>query len=115
MLASKQHYRVFETARGFCGIAWSNAGITAFRLPVNTPEAAERLLRRRVPDAVPGAPPAEVAEAISAVQAYFEGEEVDLSRFRLDLGQQSDLFKRIYTAVRELRWGETTTYGALAK
>src|SRR4051812_2964475 len=109
MLASKQHHRVFETPRGFCTIAWSHAGKIAFRLPVNTPEAAERLLRRRVLDPEPGAPPAEVAEAISAVQAYFEGEEVDLSRFRVYLGQQSDLFNRIYTAVRELRWGETTT------
>jgi methylated-DNA-[protein]-cysteine S-methyltransferase len=115
MPAPTQHFRVFETARGFCGIAWSDAGITAFRLPVNIPEAAERLLRRRVPDAEPGAPPAEVVEAITAAQAYFEGEEVDFSRFRLDLGEQSDLFDRIYAAVRRLRWGETTTYGALAK
>jgi methylated-DNA-[protein]-cysteine S-methyltransferase len=115
MPAPTQRVRVFETAHGFCGTAWSDAGITAFRLPVNTPGAAERLLRRRVPDAEPGAPPAEVVEAISAAQAYFEGEEVDFSRFRLDLGEQSDLSDRIYAAVRGLRWGATTTYGALAK
>jgi methylated-DNA-[protein]-cysteine S-methyltransferase len=115
MLAPKQHFRVFETARGFCGIAWSDAGVTAFRLPVNIPDAAERLLRRRVPDAEPGAPAAEVVEAISGAQTYFEGQEVDFSRFRLDLGEQSDLLDRIYAAVRGLRWGETTTYGALAK
>ena len=115
MPASEQHFRVFETARGFCGIAWSDAGITAFQLPVNTHQAAERLLRRRVPDAEPGTQRAEVVDAILAAQAYFEGEEVDFSRFRLDLGQQSDLFDRIYTAVRGLRWGETTSYGALAK
>ena len=115
MPASKRYFRVFATSRGFCGIVWSNAGITAFRLPVSAPEAAARLLRRRVPDAEPGAPPEEVAEAIAAAQAYFAGEEVDFSRFRLDLGSQSDLFDRIYGAVRRLRWGETTTYGALAK
>src|SRR5690349_7973313 len=106
MPASKQHYRVFETARGFCGIAWSDVGITTFRLPVNRREPAERLLRRRVPNAEPDAPPTDVSEAISAAQAYFEGKEVDFSRFQLDLGQQRDLFNRIYTAVRELRWGE---------
>ena len=115
MSAPKQHFRVFETAHGFCGVAWSDAGITAFRLPVNTPEAAERLLRCRVTDAEPGAPPAEVVEAISAAQAYFEGEEVDFSRLRLDLGAQGELFDRIYAVVRGLRWGETTTYGALAR
>jgi methylated-DNA-[protein]-cysteine S-methyltransferase len=115
MSASRQHFHVFETSRGFCSIAWSDTGITGFCLPVNTPAAAERLVRRRVPDAEPGTPPAEVVEAISAAQAYFEGKEVDFSRFRLDLGQQSALFDRIYAAVRGLRWGETTTYGALAK
>src|SRR3954453_7192108 len=99
-MPAPQYFRVFETGRGFCGIAWSDAGITTFRLPVNTPEAAQRLLRRRVPDAEPGAPPAEVVEAISAAQAYFEGEKVDFSRFRLDLGEQSELFDRIYAAVR---------------
>lgn len=115
MPAAKQYFRIFETRRGFCGIAWSDAGITAFRLPVKTPEAAARILRRRVPDAEPGAPTAEVAGAISAAQAYFEGEEVDFSCFRLDLGAQSDLFDRIYAAVRGLPWGKATTYGALAK
>ena len=115
MPASKRYFRVFGTARGFCGIAWSEAGIAAFRLPVSAPEAAARLLRRRVPDAETGAPPEEVAEAIAAAQAYFGGEEVDFSRFRLDLSFRSDLFDRIYAAVRRLRWGETTTYGALAE
>jgi methylated-DNA-[protein]-cysteine S-methyltransferase len=115
MPAVKQYFHIFETARGFCGVAWSDAGITAFRLPVKTPEAAERILRLRVPDAEPGAPTAEMADAISAAQAYFEGEEVDFSRFRLDLGEQSDLFGRIYAAVRGLPWGKATTYGALAK
>jgi methylated-DNA-[protein]-cysteine S-methyltransferase len=115
MPAPKQYFHAFETTRGFCCIAWSDAGITAFSLPVKASEAAERLFLRRAPDAEPGAPPAEVIEAISAAKAYFEGKEVDFSRFRLDLGDQSDLFHQIYAAVRGLRWGETTTYGALAK
>ncbi len=33
----------------------------------------------------------------------------------LDLGDADALFLRIYDAARRLRWGETTTYGALAK
>ena len=27
------HYLIFETAGGFCGIAWNDAGITRFQLP----------------------------------------------------------------------------------
>ena len=49
-----QHHAVFETAAGFCGIGWGDAGITRFQLPTTTAEAAERLLRRRLPHAEPG-------------------------------------------------------------
>ena len=109
------HYLIFETAAGFCGIAWNGVGITRFQLPARTAKAAERALLRRTPDAERGTPAAEVAEAIAAVQRYFEGEKTDFSGFRLDLGAQDPFFGRIYEAVRRVGWGHTTTYGALAK
>jgi methylated-DNA-[protein]-cysteine S-methyltransferase len=110
-----QHYFIFETAGGFCGIAWNEAGITRFQLPAKRAEATERLMRRRLPRAEPGSPPQAVAEAIAAAQRYFAGEEVDFSRFELDLGGQLPFFKQIYAATRRVGWGCTTTYGALAK
>ena len=109
------HYLIFETAGGFCGIAWNNAGITRFQLPTKSAEATERILLRRVPGAEPGAPTPEVAEAVAAVKRYFEGEETDFSGFKLDLGEQDPFFKHIYAAARRVGWGHTTTYGALAK
>jgi methylated-DNA-[protein]-cysteine S-methyltransferase len=109
------HYLIFETASGFCGIAWSNAGITRFQLPTRSAEAAERILLRRVPRAEPGAPAPEVVEAVAAVKRYFEGEETDFSGFRLDLSDQDAFFKQIYAAARQVGWGRTTTYGTLAK
>jgi len=30
------HYLIFETAGGFCGIAWNDAGITRFQLPTKS-------------------------------------------------------------------------------
>ena len=30
-------YLIFETANGFCGIAWNDVGITRFQLPTRTP------------------------------------------------------------------------------
>jgi methylated-DNA-[protein]-cysteine S-methyltransferase len=33
------HYLIFETAGGFCGIAWNDAGITRFQLPTKSAEA----------------------------------------------------------------------------
>src|SRR5204862_1909011 len=109
------HYLVFETVSGFCGIAWNNVGITRFQLPQRSAEATDRSLLRRVPGAEPGAPTLKVAEAIAAVRRYFEGEETDFSSLKLDLGEQDPFFERIYAAARRVGWGQTTTYGTLAR
>jgi methylated-DNA-[protein]-cysteine S-methyltransferase len=115
MSQTAQNYHVFETALGFCAVAWSNAGVARFQLPAKSAEAAERLIRRRAFDAAPGAPPEEVAQVVSAAKRYFDGEETDFSHVRLDLGDEDAFFSRIYTALRRVGWGRTTTYGALAK
>jgi methylated-DNA-[protein]-cysteine S-methyltransferase len=109
------HYLIFETRGGFCGIAWNNVGITRFQLPAKSAEGAQRMLLRRALGAKPGAPTPQVAEAVAAVKRYFEGKETDFSRFKLDLGEQDAFFERIYAAARQVGWGRTTTYGALAK
>jgi methylated-DNA-[protein]-cysteine S-methyltransferase len=112
---SAQNYFIFETAAGFCGIAWNNVGITRFQLPTRSTRATERVLLSRMPGAKPGTPTPEVAGAVAAVKRYFAGEETDFSGFKLDLGQQDPFFERIYAAARQVGWGHTTTYGTLAK
>lgn len=109
------HYSIFETAGGFCGIAWSATGITRFQLPTSTAESTERLLLRRLPVAKADTPPPNVAETIEAVKHYFAGEEVDFSNTRLDLEEQDAFFRDVYVAARRIGWGHTTTYGTLAK
>jgi len=109
-------YHVFETALGFAGIAWSETGITRFQLPSATAEATTRGLLRRTPGAQEEArPSSHIAEAVDAVQRYFAGEKVDFSHLALDLEGQDDLFREIYAAARRVGYGETTTYGGLAK
>jgi methylated-DNA-[protein]-cysteine S-methyltransferase len=110
-----QHHHVFETAMGFCGIAWSDAGIVRFQLPVKKAEAADRLLQRRTDGAEPCAPPEDVAAVVAAAKRYFDGKETDFSHVRLDLSGQDAFFIRIYDALRRVGWGSTTSYGALAK
>jgi methylated-DNA-[protein]-cysteine S-methyltransferase len=105
----------FRNQGGFCGIAWNNVGITRFQLPAKSAEGAQRMLLRRALGAKPGTPTPEVAEAVAAVKRYFEGKETDFSGFKLDLGEQDAFFERIYAAARQVGWGRTTTYGALAK
>ncbi len=108
-------YHVFDTAHGFAAIGWNGRGVTAFRLPASTPAEAERALLRRLPDAVRTDPPADVAAVIAAARRYFAGEHVDFSAVLIDLGEQSPFFTRVYDVVRALGWGESTTYGAVAK
>lgn len=110
-----QRYDVFETTRGFVAIAWGANGITSVRLPVGSPAAAERALAERVPRAVRATPPAEVAAVVDAAKRYFAGERVDFGAVAVDLGVQEPFFARVYALVRKLGWGETTTYGAIAK
>jgi methylated-DNA-[protein]-cysteine S-methyltransferase len=109
------HYMIFETAAGYCGIAWSNVGITRFQLPARSAKATEQNLLRRLPGAEPGTATAEVVDAVAAVRRYFEGEKIDFSDVRLDLDEQEEFFKQIYLATRRVGWGHTTTYGTLAK
>jgi methylated-DNA-[protein]-cysteine S-methyltransferase len=115
MSQAAQHYYVFETTMGFCGIAWGDAGVSRFQLPAKTAEAAERLMRRRAFGAEPGAPPESIAAVIEAAKRYFAGEEMDFSQVQVDLAGQDAFFAQIYGALRQVGWGRTTTYGALAK
>ncbi len=108
-------YLIFETASGSCGIAWNGTGISRFQLPSRTAIATERNMLRRLPDATPSTPPPEVGEAVAAVRRYFDGEKIDFSSVQLDLDGQDGLFRRIYAATRRVGWGDTTTYGALAR
>jgi len=112
---SSLHYLIFETTNGFCGIAWSDAGIARFLLPAKSAEGAERILRRRTPAAEPGVPPLPVGEAIAAAKRYFEGDETDFAQVEVDLDGQDAYFRRVYAAARRIKWGQTTTYGALAR
>src|SRR5690606_14358281 len=50
------------------------------------------------------------------LQSYAAGEEVDLNRWagRVDLSSQPAFYRRVYTALLQVRRGETRTYGQLA-
>jgi methylated-DNA-[protein]-cysteine S-methyltransferase len=115
MATKAQTYHVFETAGGYCGIAWNDIGITRFQLPTRSAEATERNLLRRVPGAEAGLPTPAVNEIVAAVKRYFNGENIDFSGVALDLDGQEEFFRQIYDALRRVGWGHTTTYGTLAK
>ncbi|MHA3790419.1 methylated-DNA--[protein]-cysteine S-methyltransferase [Sphingomonas sp. YL-JM2C] len=109
------HHHIFETACGFAAIGWRASSITAFRLPSRTAGAAEASLSRRFPASDPALPPDFVRAIADDARRYFDGDQVDFSAVEVDLGEQEPLFERIYAFVRALGYGETTTYGAVAK
>lgn len=109
------HYHLFETAHGFAAIAWNARGISNFRLPAPTVEETRRSLLRRLPGAIESDPLPAIASVVEDAKRYFAGEAIDFSQMAVDLGDQDPLFARIYALVRTFGWGETTTYGAVAK
>jgi methylated-DNA-[protein]-cysteine S-methyltransferase len=114
-MMSSQSYTIFETANGFAGIAWSPRGVTGFSLPASSRGAAEHAMHRRAPSAEQAEPSAQIARIIADVRRYFLGETIDFSDVPLDIAPQDPFFAKIYAHVRSLRWGETTTYGTVAK
>lgn len=112
----RQHYCLFDTAMGACGISWSGRGITRFQLPEADRAATERQLRRgnRICAGQKDLP-AETREVIAQVQQYMAGKQIDFSAAPLDLAGVADFHCQIYAALRTVGWGQTASYGDLAK
>lgn len=112
-------HAIFSTALGFMGIAWNERGLTRLCLPQSSAESLERRLMRL--EDVPGkrfeegTAPGWVGELIEAIKAYAAGETIDFSDVPVDLDGVDDFRLAIYDAARKLSFGETTTYGELAK
>lgn len=114
-MALRTHYHLFETAAGFAALGWNENGVCSLRLPAASAHEAERALLRRFPEAQRTAPSQPVQAVVDAAIRYFAGDRVDFGEIPVDMGEQGDFFRRVYALVRGLGWGETTTYGAVAK
>lgn len=111
-------YLVFETALGFVGIAWSEAGLTRLCLFQRDPASVERRLERLGATGAGNAEnnaPGWVTALVRDIRAYADGQEIDFSAVPVDLAGVDDFRLAIYEAARKLGFGETTTYGELAK
>lgn len=112
-------HAIFPTALGFMGIAWSERGLVRLCLPQSSAESLERRLLRL--EGIPGrrfedgTAPGWAGELIEAIKAYAAGETIDFSGVPVDLDGVDDFRLAIYDAARKLAFGETTTYGELAK
>ena len=108
-------FTVFETPIGMAAIAWNERGVSAIQLPEPDAERARGRLRRRFVRAAEAAPPPEVQQAIERITALLGGEPRDLSDVKLDLQRVAPFEQRVYALTRMVAFGQTVSYGALAR
>ncbi|HWV21179.1 MAG TPA: methylated-DNA--[protein]-cysteine S-methyltransferase [Devosia sp.] len=103
----------FATALGEFALVWTGRGVRRVLLPGGEPaEVAERLAKM---GAEPGTPDRTIARLIDQIEDYAEGERVDFSEAALDLDGVPDFHRRCYDILLTIGWGETSTYGAIAR
>ncbi len=115
-------YCVFETALGWCGIAWRERGdsaaplaVTCLQLPEANAKMTESRMARRFGARKASAPPPRIAEVIEKIRKHLQGEVQDFRDIAIDLDGAGAFERQVYEAAREIPAGETRTYGELAK
>jgi methylated-DNA-[protein]-cysteine S-methyltransferase len=104
-------FRVFDTAIGWFGLGWTDDGISRVILPGAEPD----WLRERLSAKGGIADEQGQGDVVARIVAYAAGAEDAFQDVTLDLSAVPDLQRRIYEHIRDLGWGETTTYGAIAR
>jgi len=106
---------LFETPIGVCGIAWSDKGLLATRLPEADGARVKAGLARRFPALAEAPLPPPVAAISALIAAHLGGARVDYSRVALDEDGVGDWELGVYRAAAAIPHGETRTYGELAR
>src|SRR6201985_1308076 len=110
-----QHFTLFDTPIGICGIEWGPRGINGLQLPMGSDEKTRTRIRQRRADSSEAAPPEEVRHAIDRIVRLLAGERDDLKDIALDLDGVSEFNRGVYDIARTIPPGQTLTYGDIAK
>ncbi len=108
-------YCVFETAIGHCGVAWSARGLMRVQLPEGDRDATEKRLAARSAGVRSDNSPPLIARLVDDIRRYALGTKVDFTSAALDLTEIDDVCRSVYDAARALGWGQTATYGEIAR
>ena len=105
-------YAVFETKMGWVGILASDTGLLRTTLPSDTPDEAAAGLG-------PAARAADndvrrLLEPIRHLSDYFDGRRVEFSD-KLEYDSSTPFRQRVWEATRRIPYGETRTYGEIAR
>jgi methylated-DNA-[protein]-cysteine S-methyltransferase len=110
-----QHFAIFDTALGRCGVAWGERGINAVQLPMGSEKMTRSRIRQRFGDIAESVPPAEVQVAIDGIVELLAGKPNDLREVVIDLDGVPEFHRGVYDIARTIPPGKTLTYGDIAK
>jgi methylated-DNA-[protein]-cysteine S-methyltransferase len=110
-----QHFAIFDTALGRCGIAWNERGINAVQLPMGSEKMTRSRICQRFGTIAESAPTAEVEVAIEGIRELLAGKPNDLREVALDLDGVPEFHRGVYDIARAIPPGKTLTYGDIAK
>jgi len=107
-------YALFDTAIGFAGIAWNDAGLVACHLPERDTDNSRRSFLRRFPEAAEADVPLHLAATVEGIRALMRGEKATFEDTPLDLSRTPEFHAKVYEIARAIPPGETLTYGEIA-
>jgi methylated-DNA-[protein]-cysteine S-methyltransferase len=110
-----QHFAIFDSAIGPCGIIWGERGISGVQLPMGSEEKTRNRIRQRDGEVTEAAPPSEVQTAIDKILELLAGKPNDLLDIELDLDGVPEFNRGVYDIARKIPPGQTLTYGDIAK
>ena len=110
-----QHFVLFDTPIGICGIEWGPRGINGLQLPMGSDEKTRTRIRQRHGDISEAAPTKEVQRAIDRIIELLAGKPDDLRDIPLDLDGVPEFNRGVYDIARTIPPGQTMTYGDIAK
>lgn len=119
--------KIYKTVVGWVGTAWTGDGLWALTLPSESMVQAEKKIKEKLPGSL-RVEEGEVGEEFyeittnkkfifrfaEEINRYFSGEKVTFS-VPLDWGLYTPFQRRVLKAVREIPYGSTCTYGAIAR
>jgi methylated-DNA-[protein]-cysteine S-methyltransferase len=110
-----QHFALFDTAIGVCGIEWGARGINGVQLPMGSRDKTLARIRQRHGDIAETEPTAVVKAAIDRIVDLLAGKPDDLRDIALDLEGVPEFNRGVYDIARTIPPGKTMTYGDIAK
>jgi methylated-DNA-[protein]-cysteine S-methyltransferase len=117
-------YTIFKTKWGYFGLAAADNGLLRTVLPLSNPEKVKRriltLFVGREPSIENRASSIEFDKALfktaqEQITAYFEGACVNFRNIPIVLDGLGLFARRVLTACRDIKFGQTVSYGRLAE